>query len=160
MKRIILLLTLGGLLCATPVTFTGCANLRPVPVAIEEGQDPVIVNAQRIQRSSLEIYHQVISWEMQNRNALPVGVSRAVDKYRAEFKPAWELSRKALADYEAKRGVDATTLGRITAALSAAQTALMSLQANQSNNEIAQAGGAIVSLVNSVSTLVSRQPNP
>ncbi len=140
-------------LLALPATFTGCA-LKPVPVA--EGHDAVVVNAQRIQKSSLAIYEQVTNWELNNRATLPAEVSRTVDKYRAEFPKAWRLSRQALADYQAHRGPDATAVSRITAGLSAVQTALLSLQGGHSGNEIVQANNAITSLVNSLNLLLKQ----
>jgi hypothetical protein len=159
MKRILLVLSLAVLLptvCIVPLT--GCNNLKPA--AIAEGQDSVVVNAERIQRSSLDIYEQVTLWEYQNRLSLPAEVSRAVDKYRAEFPKAWKTSRVILSDYKAKRGPNMDDVARVTAALSAAQTALLSLQSNQSENEILQANNAITSLINSIRILLTKPPTP
>lgn len=114
----------GLMLCA------GCAwfhpeRIKPVPVAA--GQDPVIVNLERVQVSSLEIYRQTTEWEYAHRAALPAEVSRAVDKARAEFPKAWTESRLILADYKAGKG-GSNDVSRVTAALSAAQASLIRLR--------------------------------
>ena len=154
MKRflaVILLAVTLPTLCIVPLT--GCNGLKPAPVAA--GEDSVIVNAERIQNSSLDIYEQVTEWEFENRATLPVGVSRAVDKYRAEFKPAWKTSRVILEDYKAKRGPDATAVAKVTAALSAAQSALLNLKLGQTEGDILQANNSITQLINSVRILFS-----
>lgn len=154
-KRFIWIL-LASCLASSP-TFTGCKLINPAP--IEEGQDAVVVNAQRIQTSSLDVYQQVTEWELANRANLPVNVSRTVDKFRKEFKPAWELSRKALADYKAKR-VDATALSKVNAALSATQAALLSLQLGEgADSAITEAGSALSRLIESVKFL-TQKPQP
>lgn len=152
----LVLVGLGTTLVSAPVALTGCGGLKPAPIA--EGQDSVVVNAERIQRSSLDVYEQVTKWEYANRATLSANVSRAVDRYRKEFPPAWKLSRSALADYKAKRGPDADTVAKLTAALSAAQSALLSLQLGGTDNEVVQANNAITSLINSIRTLLQKQP--
>lgn len=152
--RYILGIILAFAFVLTPVTFTGCGSLKPVPVA--EGHDAVVVNAERIQKSSLAIYKQVTEWELKNRASLPAEVSRAVDKIRAEFPNAWRLSSQALKDYKANRGPDATAISKITAGLSAVQTALLNLQGSSAGSpEILQASNAIASLVNSLKLLLN-----
>lgn len=141
------------LLCAA-ITFggTGCKNffnpqdLKPVPVA--EGQDSIVVNAQRVQNTSLFAYQQLVEFELANRAILSVQFSRAVDQVRAQFKPNWRASRKALEDYQAKRGVSLDDMNRVTAALSAAQTAMLELRNSQD-------AGAIASVITSISRLAN-----
>jgi len=145
-------------LLVTPVLFTGCAGLKPVPVA--EGEDPIVVNAERIQSSSLSIYEQVIKWEFANRAVLPAEVSRAVDKFRKEFPPAWKQSRSALVQYKAGTGPDATTVTRVTAALSIVQSSLLSLMLTGSSAEIAQANNSLNSLIRSIGLLFDKPPTP
>lgn len=140
----------------TVVHFTGCNLIKPAPIA--EGQDPVLVNAQRIQTSSLAVYGQIIEWETTNRMTLPVEVSRTVDKFRKEFEPAWRLSREALDDYEAKR-IDGSTLSRLTAALSATQFTLLSLQLGADATTIAQANESLTKLINAVRVIGSSPTN-
>lgn len=148
--------TIAGLLLiysvvVVPPLLTGCrGSLKPVPVA--EGSDPVVVNAERIQRSSLAIYDQVTAWELAHRSALPKEASQAVDAFRREFPPAWRLSRQALADYKSNK-VSESAIDRTTAALAAAQSALLSLRLGQSQNEVDQAQLAISTLINAIRSL-------
>ncbi len=112
----------------------GCAwlhpeQLKPVPVAV--GEDAIVVNAERIQETSLFAYEQLINWEFENRAVLPAGVSRTVDQVRIEFKPNWKASRKALADYKARTDGSLERLNNINAALSAAQTAMLTFRKDQ-----------------------------
>lgn len=150
MKYIPLILLTFALVLALPV-LPGCSGINSAPIA--EGQDAVIVNAERIQRSSLDIYEQVIKWETVNRAVLPAEVSRAVDKFRAEFPKAWEQSRVALGQYKLGTGPDATTMGKATAALSIVQSSLLGLMLNGSDSEIAQAKNSLDSLIRSVGLL-------
>lgn len=123
---------------------SGCAWLKPItPVPVAAGQDPVIVNLERVQASSLEFYKQATEWEYNNRNALSAEVSRAVDKVRAEFPKAWEESRRILADYKQGK-VSGNDVSSVTAALSAAQSSLIRLKVD--NSEAFQ-------LVNDIATL-------
>jgi hypothetical protein len=137
-----------GLLGLMGLMFSGCAwfhpeDIKPVPVAA--GQDAVVVNAERIQASSLEIYKQTTEWELHNRRVLPAEVSRAVDKVRAEFKPAWLESRLILEDYKAALGTnDASRVTELTAALSAAQSSMLRLKVDS---------GEAFQLVNDIATL-------
>jgi len=144
---------LGGMLLSAPLVLTGCGSLKPVPVA--EGHDAVVVNAERVQKSSLDIYEQTINWELAHRATLPASISRAVDKYRAEFLPAWKKSRVALQAYKDRTGPDASTVARVTAALSVAQSSLLSLMlSGASDAEVAQANSAINSLITSIGSLI------
>jgi len=142
----------------TAVALVGCGSLKPAP--IEAGQDAVVVNAERVQNSSLAIFEQVTQWEFDNRATLPAEVSRAIDVYRKEFPPAWKTSRKALADYKAKVGPDATALEKATAALSVAQGALLQLKLGQSESDVLQANNAITKLINAISVLFTKTPAP
>jgi hypothetical protein len=148
------LLLLTGLLA---FGLSGCAwlhpqDLKPVPVAA--GQDSVVVNAERIQETSLFAYKELIEWEFQNRAFLAADVSRAVDNVRKEFPTQWRLSRKILSDYKAARGGDISDLNRINAALSAAQTAMLAFPGD--NSDVPALFAAITSLSQSISTL--KQP--
>lgn len=144
---------------SAPVFMTGCGSLKPVPVA--EGNDPVVVYAERAQRSSLAIYKEITEWELANRAALPAEVSRAVDAVRREFKPAWEESRRALALYKQQvPGVDATTLDRITGALLVFQATLLRLKQDSNPNEVAQVGNALSSLIASIRSLFGSTTTP
>lgn len=148
---------ISSIILATVLTLslpvvTGCNNLKPVPVA--EGHDAVVVNAERIQISSLAIYEQTTKWEYAHRAALPSGVSRAVDKFRAEFPSAWKQSREALALYKRGTGPDATAMDKVTTALSIAQSSLLSLMVTGSDADILQARNAMTSLLQSVNTLL------
>lgn len=145
------------IMLTAPVILTGCGSLKPVPVAA--GNDPVVVYAERAQRSSLEIYKQITEWEFANRTTLPADVSRAIDQVRREFKPAWEESRRALALYKQQvPGVDATTLERITGALLVFQATLLRLKQDHNPNEVAQVGNALSSLITSIRTLFGSTP--
>lgn len=156
-KKLLLIPICLSLLVAVP-TFNGCVGpFKPVPVA--EGHDPVVVHAERIQRSSLQIFRQVTVWEFNNRLSLPVEVSRAIDKYRTDFPPAWTESRAALQAYKAKTGPDATAIQRTTAALEIAQASLLKLRKEQSPNEATQAYNALSTLIASVRQLTTK-PNP
>lgn len=138
-------------LVVTPV-LVGCKSLKPVPVA--EGHDPVVVFAERAQTSSLGIYKELIEWELANRASLPAEVSRAVDKARAEFPPAWEQSRTALAFYKQQvPGADASMLDRITGALLVAQDTFTRLRKSGSVGEVAQLQNAVGTLVSSLKLL-------
>jgi hypothetical protein len=116
---------------------TGC--IAPSPIA--PGADPVVVVAERVQQSSLSAYEQLIGFEYSQRAILPKEFSRAVDDARAEFPAMWQASRKALKDYKAKAGVDASTVEHISAALSAAQTAFLNLRSDDPGqiNELTRA---------------------
>ena len=112
---------------------TSCAwfhpeDIKPVPVA--PGHDPIIVNLERVQGSSLAIYKNTTEWELSNRAVLPASVSRAVDKIRKEFPPAWEESRRILKDYKSAIGVDTNRVTALTAALTAAQASMLRLGAD------------------------------
>lgn len=113
---------------------TGCAWFQPEklkPVAVAEGHDPYLVNAERIHKSSLGVYRILTEWELAQRANLPASVSRAVDKVRAEFKPAWVEADTILQDYRDKRGISTNDLERVTAALAAAQSSMLRLKADQ-----------------------------
>lgn len=149
------------LLCAT-LAFggTGCKNffnpqaLKPVPVAA--GQDAVVVNAERVQETSLFAYHRMIEWELANRAVLPASVSRAVDQARMEFLPNWKASRVALEDYKKVRGDNLDSINRLTAALSVAQGNFLKLTGSQSGGDIQAIFTALSQLQVAVATL--RQP--
>lgn len=138
------LIALGGLLA-----LAACAPLTPAPVA--PGQDAVVVNAERIQVTALESFKQLAEWELSNRHTLPPQVTRAVDNTRREFPKAWRLSRKILADYKAARGPTVDDVNRVTAALSATQTALLTLRSD--NSQTVQLAAAIAKLSASVTAL-------
>jgi hypothetical protein len=146
-------------LMSMPLYQTGCGSLKPVPVA--EGHDPVVVYAERAQRSSLRIYEEITEWEFLNRNALSADVSRAVDSVRKEFPPAWRESRKALEDYKQRvPGVNASTVERITGALLVFQDTLLRLKKNGSPTEIAQVTNALGTIITSVRTLFNGTNQP
>jgi hypothetical protein len=129
----------------------GCVNMaRLKPVAVAEGQDAYLVNAERIHSTSLDAYIAITNWELNNRNGLPVEVSRAVDKVRREFKPAWNEADKILDDYRANR-IGVSDLERLTAALQAAQESMLRLKADR--NEVTQLFSAIAGLTSAVSEL-------
>src|SRR5688572_11522345 len=130
MKKLLMIPLLFGLLLA-PLVFTGCTlfgTMKPAPIA--EGQDRVVVHAEPAQRSSLDVFRIVTKWEYDNRVSLPVGVSRAIDRYRAEFPPAWNESRLALQRYKETAGTNPTAINSITAALLVAQESLLQLKKN------------------------------
>lgn len=133
---------------------SGCAwfhpqDLKPVPVAA--GQDSVVVNAERIQQTSLFAYQELIEWELANRAFLAADVSRAVDRVRREFPTQWKLSRKILADYKTTRGTDLSDLNRVNSALSAAQTAMLNFKGD--NSDVGALFNALTSLNQSINTL-------
>lgn len=147
------------LLTASLSFFIGCsmfdtAGLKPAPVA--EGQDVVVVNLERIQATSLTTYKHTIEWETSNRAVLPAEVSRAIDKTRREFPKAWRDSRKILFDYKAARGTNIDAAMKVTAALSAAQTAMLDLRADQ--NQTTKLFDAIGRLSQNISALRNPQP--
>lgn len=160
MKKLLMFPLLFGLLLA-PLAFTGCAFFGTMkPAAIAEGQDPVVVQAERAQRSSLDVFRIVTKWEFANRVALPVDVSRAIDRYRAEFPPAWNESRLALKRYKEAAGSNPTALNSITAALLVAQESLLQLKKNASPNEVTQVTNALNSLVGSIRSFFTATPLP
>ena len=132
---------------------TGCAWLHPEelkPVAIAPGQDAALVNAERIQASSLGVYHELIVWETTHRATLPAEVSRAVDRTRREFPKAWREASAILKDYRSSRtGLDGVS--RVTAAMASAQASMLRLKVDvaQSNELLT----ALTSLSESISTL-------
>jgi hypothetical protein len=129
----------------------GCVNLaRLKPVAVAEGQDAYLVNAERVHVTSLEAYISVTNWELNNRESLPVEVSRAVDKVRSEFKPAWNEADKILEDYRTNR-MGISDLERLTAALQAAQDSMLRLKSDK--NEAAKLFAAISDLTGAVAQL-------
>jgi len=144
------------LLSTTLPVLTGCGSVKPVPVA--EGHDPVVVNAERVQGSTLDIYKLVIDWEKNNRHALPVEVSRGVDQVRKEFPPAWKQSREALKEYKAGTGPGASDIERATTALEIFSTNMLALKKNGDPNEIARVMSSLTSLVNSVRQLTTKSP--
>ena len=132
------------------VCLDGCFT--PAPIA--PGADPVVVMAERVQTSSLSAYQQLIEFETANRAILPKEFSLAVDDARAEFPALWKASRQALKDYKAKAGVDASTLERISAALSATQTAFLNLRSNDAG-EINQLTAALLALLDATQRLTT-----
>jgi len=108
----------------------GCFT--PAPVA--PGQDAVVVNAERVQETSLEYFHQLDEWELANRSVLPAEVSRVVDKVRDDFPTLWNESRIALNAYKEKRGVSLEAMNRVTSALSAAQASMLRLRSNDAQS--------------------------
>jgi hypothetical protein len=141
------------------VLLEGCGSLTPAPIA--EGSDPVVVNAERAQRSSLDIFRIVTTWEFNNRLALPPEVSRVVDRYRTEFPPIWNESRLALKKYKEVAGTNnPTAINSITAALLASQDSLLKLKKNASPNEVVQVGNALSSLISSVRSFFPSTPAP
>lgn len=149
-KKTPLIFLIASLSLLTP----GCAQLaalKPKPVA--EGQDAIVVNAERAQVSSLEAYRVITEWEFNNRAILPVEVSRAVDQYREHFPDAWRESRKVLDDYKAKRGPNKDQVTRISAALSAAQSSLLQIKLGQSPEQIEAMGKALNQLTEAVKIL-------
>jgi len=144
-------------LFALALSLTGCVGpFKPAPIA--EGADPIVVHAERAQRSSLKVYETVTQWEFDNRASLPPEVSRAIDKYRESFKPAWLESRKALANYKARVGPTATDIERITAALLAAQDSLMAMKKDTS--KVVQVTTSLTQLLNAIKALRTPTPVP
>jgi hypothetical protein len=149
----------GLIVASLGLGLSGCAwfnptDLKPAPVA--EGQDSVVVNAQRVQKTSLFAYEKMINWELANRAILPAEVSRAVDKARAEFMPNWRASRAALKEYEEARGGNLDTLHRLTTALSVAQANFLKLTGSQHAGDVTAVFTALTQLNEAVATL--RQP--
>lgn len=141
-------------------TFTGCAFFKDSIVPVAEGQDAVIVNAERAQRSSLDIYEMTVTWEYNNRAVLPAEVSRAVDAFRKEFPPVWRQSRDALKEYKVRRGPSATDMERITAALLITQERLLALQREADPNQATQAMSSLRQLLESIRVLTGRSVTP
>lgn len=141
---------LSILLCSLALfTVIGCTSFNEVkPVPVAEGHDAVIVNAERAQRGSLEVYKQVTEWELSSRAILPVEVSRVVDQFRTHFPPAWRQSRTALLEYKTNRGTNSSAIARTTAALLATRTSLLSLKRTGERNEAAEAITALHTLTN------------
>lgn len=139
--------------------FTGCGTtFKPAPIA--PGNDPVVVNAERAQRSSLDIFRIVTNWEYKNRLSLPPEVSRAIDGYRAEFPNAWNESRLALKQYKSLAGSDPTALNSITAALLAAEASLVKIKQTSNPNEVAQVTAALESLLDSIASFFHKPVSP
>lgn len=154
-------ITLIVLLAFTVPTFTGCAVFGSIKGApIEAGHDPIVVHAERLQNSSLDVFKHVTKWEYDNRNVLPVEVSRAIDKYRVEFPPAWKESRKILADYKANRGTGTNDIERLNAVLRTVETSLLRLRQNHNPNQITQAVNALSNLITTIQTLRGKQVTP
>lgn len=135
---------------------TGCSwyklsDLKPVPVA--KGQDPVVVNAERVQTTSLAVFKEVTEWELAYRVSLPVAVSRATDAARKEFPSAWRESRKALAEYKQFRGVSTNALDRTTAALKATEAALLRLKSHSDPESVVSVFSTLRSLADSIAML-------
>jgi PBP1b-binding outer membrane lipoprotein LpoB len=146
MKKLFLALCL----CVSAVIFSGC--ITPAPIAANA--DPVVVMAERVQQTSLSAYQALIEWELANRAALPAEISRAVDDAREEFPVLWKASRSALKDYQAKAGPNADTMNRITAGLSAAQNAFLSLHA-QDATQINSLTAALLQLLDATNRLTA-----
>lgn len=154
-----------SLLAISPI-FTGCNVIRPARVA--EGQDSIVVNAQRILVSSLSVYEETVEWELQNRATLPASVSRAVDKYRPDknnpdkpdFPKQWRLIRKTLKDYQENHGLglDPVPIAKLTAALSVVQSALLNLKLGDGGADVIRANQALTTLITSVKQLTRKQP--
>lgn len=138
------------------LVFTGCDTFKPAPIA--EGSDPVVVNAERAQQSSLSIFQVVTKWEYDNRLSLPRDVSRAIDRYRIEFPPAWSESRRALQKYKDTAGTDPSAINSITAALLVVQDSLLQLKKDANPNEVAQVTNALSSLIASIKSFFPPQP--
>lgn len=153
--RSLFIISLFGFLLSLP---TGCSFFKPAPIA--EGADPVVVNAERAQRSSLDVFRIVTKWEFDNRLALPPEVSQAVDQYRAKFPTAWNESRLALKRYKEVAGTNPNTINSITAALLAAQDSLLKLKQNASPNEVTQVTNALSSLIASLRSFFPSNPIP
>ena len=136
----------------------GCYRLQPAPIA--EGSDPVVVNAERAQRSSLDVFRIVTAWEYRNRLVLPPEVSRAIDTYRQEFPAAWNESRIALKQYKSIAGANPSALNSITAALLTAQTSLLKLKQTASTNEVTQVQNALSLLIDSIRSFFDPSGQP
>lgn len=140
-------------LAIVAVMLCSCAWFHPQdikPAVVAPGQDAALVNAERVHASSLGVYRELITWETSNRAVLPAEVSRAVDKTRREFPKAWREANAVLKDYRATRG-DSTSVNRIAAALSAAQSSMLRLKidASQTNELLA----SLNALSESIATL-------
>lgn len=134
----------------------GCAWFQPgdiKPVAVAPGQDAALVNAERIHSTSLGVYRELITWELQHRAGLHAEVSRAVDKTRREFPKAWHEANIILKDYRANRG-DSTSVNRISAALAAAQSSMLRLKVDASKS------GELLSSLNSLSESIATLKKP
>lgn len=153
MRALSLFICSIALLISIPA-FTGCEKIKFAQ--IEEGQDAIVVNAERAQRSSLDVYEIVTNWEYNHRATLPPEVSRAVDAFRAEFPPAWKQSREALKEYKAKRGPTTNQIENITTALLIAQQRLLALKSDANPSQAAQAMNSLSSLVHSLRILFNR----
>lgn len=143
-------LLIGALAFTVPLSGCSFFGLKPVPVAA--GQDVVVVSAERVQATSLTTFKELTEWEMQNRAALPLEVTKAVDEVRKEFPPMWRASRAALADYKAKRGPTLDGMSRVTAALSAAESQMLTLRTKDAA-DITGLFGALTRLADSIHAL-------
>lgn len=121
--------------------------------AIEPGNDPVVVHAERAQRISLDTFARVTKWEYTNRFALPAEVSRAVDAYRTNFPLAWRESRVALNLYKQNAGPDPTRIESITAALWATHASLLKLKVDQTPGHIGEAVTALQELIKNINLI-------
>lgn len=137
-------------------SFSGCGLINPEgikPAAVEAGEDAVVVNAERVQETSLFAYERMIKWETTHRAILPVEVSRAVDQARKTFKPNWEASRVALKEYKKQRGDNIENVHRLTTALSVAQSSFLRLTSDQSSGDIGAIFTSLKQLSEAVQTI-------
>lgn len=121
--------------------------------AIEPGNDPVVVHAERAQRISLDTFARVTKWEYTNRFSLPAEVSRAVDAYRTNFPSMWRESRVALSLYKQNAGPDPTRIESITAALWATHASLLKLKVDQNPSHIGEAMQALQDLIKNINLI-------
>lgn len=88
------------LLFTLPIgVFTGC-------VAVQEGSDPFVVNAERFQQAAVDTVDSFLLFERENRGALLAlnpEIKKAADDLRVQFPPALQSSKDVLRAYKANR---------------------------------------------------------
>lgn len=94
----------------------GCAAIQP-------GNDPTVVNAERTIASAQAVVDSFLSFEYQNRPSLPYNVTKAADKLRVEFPVALNHALALKASYQGAKSADTAN------ALSIALEVLRTLQA-------------------------------
>ena len=92
--------------------FLGCkgSGIEPIEVAaVEPGNDPIVVNAERVAAASLASFEAVVKYDHENLAVMKQyapGVHATIQKLRKEFPPAWRQFRAATKTYKASRTVD------------------------------------------------------
>lgn len=82
----------------TLVTTTGCSWAK-----VEQGQDPVVVNAERLYATAEDAFDKTFDFEKANRVALGPEVKKSVDEIRKAAPPALDALRAATKAYKQNR---------------------------------------------------------